>query len=106
MINVPSVQALNHELPGEPEILTHSQSFLVNVLSREIFCDAAIVCVGKLRCVDFIVEEVVNVDIVNVPLYRLQVNVLGFLLPSSTSRLSMIPATLNWVVILCGILSS
>ena len=80
MVEVPSVEALNHELPWEAEVLTHLQSFLIDVLCREVFSDAAIVSVAELSPIVLIIEEVVNIHIVHIALDALQIDVLGLLL--------------------------
>ena len=45
MIDVSAIEALNHELAGETEVLTHSQGLFVDVFRTEILRDTAIVCV-------------------------------------------------------------
>jgi len=80
MVEVPSVEALNHELPWEAEVFTHFQSFLIDVLCREVFSDATIVSIAELSPIVLIIEEVVNIHIVHIALDALQIDVLGFLL--------------------------
>lgn len=76
MVDVSTIQALDHELSREAKVFAYLKCLLVDVLSREIFCDAAIVCVGKLSSVNLIVEEVVNINIVHITLDALQIGVL------------------------------
>lgn len=75
MVNISSVQALNQELAWEPEVFTHLQSFLVDVLGREVFSNAAVVSVAQFDFIIFMVEEVVDVNIVHVSLNILEVNI-------------------------------
>jgi hypothetical protein len=80
VVQVSSVEALDHELAGEPEVFAHFEGLLVYVLRREILCDAAVISVGEFGAVVLIIEEVVNINVVNVALDALQVDVLGLLL--------------------------
>lgn len=100
MINIAPVEALDHELAWETEVLAHTQRLFIDVLCTEVLGDTAVVRIGKLRRVHLIVEQVVHVHIVHIALYRLEVNVLALLLVgvcivvSSTSRL-LVNATLS-----------
>lgn len=93
MVNVASVQTLNHELSWESEVFAHPQCLFVNVFSRKIFRDAAIVSIGELSCVYLIIEQIVNVDIVHIPLDALQVYILRLLLLIWTTSHSTIRIT-------------
>ena len=80
MVDVPAIQAFDHELPREPEVLAHTQGLFIYILCREILCDAAIVCIGQLGRVDLIIEEVIDVYVIHIALDGLKVNILGLLL--------------------------
>jgi hypothetical protein len=43
MVYVSPVQTFYHKLAREAEVLAHSQGFLIDVLSREVLCNAAVV---------------------------------------------------------------
>lgn len=45
MIDIPTIEALNHKLPREPEVLAHAQRLLIDILGAEVLSDAAIVSI-------------------------------------------------------------
>lgn len=75
MVDVATIQALYHELAGEPEVVAHLQRLFVDVLRREVLCDATVVGVAQLYLVVLVVEEVVHVHVVHITLDVLQVDV-------------------------------
>lgn len=109
MIYVSPIQTFDHKLARESKVLAHAQGFLIYIFCREVLCDATIVCVRELCCVDFIIEEVIDVYIIHISLDGLEVNVLRFLLPSRTTRLpdtsldgTIIRLSGYWATILSG----
>lgn len=77
MVDVSAVEALDHKLAREPEVFAHLKCLLVNVLTREVLGNAAVVCVAKLDFVVLVVKQVVNVHVVHVTLDVLQINVVS-----------------------------
>jgi hypothetical protein len=75
VVDVASVEALDDELAREAEVLTNRESLLVDILSGEVFGDAAVVGVTQLDLVILVVEQVVHVNIVDIALDVLQVQV-------------------------------
>lgn len=56
MVEISSVQAFDHKLTREAEVLAYLQPFLIYVLGREVFCDAAVVGVRKLSVIILIIK--------------------------------------------------
>ena len=54
MVDVSTIQALDHELPGEPEVVANLQRFLIDVLRREVLRDATVIRVAQLYFVVFV----------------------------------------------------
>ena len=99
VVDIPAIQAFDHELAREPEVLAHTQGLFIYILCREILCDAAIVCIGQLGRVDLIIEEVIDVNVIHIALDGLKVDILGLLLGRWASRLPIWHASLNHRVI-------
>lgn len=103
VVYVSSVQALDDKRARVPKVLAHFERFLIDVLRCEVLSDAAVVRVGKLRAIKSIIEQVVNVDVVDVPLDFVHVNVV--LLPVATlvilrvALLAVVAAALVSVVV-------
>lgn len=76
MVDVATVQALDHEWTRESEVLAHRESLFVDVLRREVFCYAAVVGVAQLDLVVLVVEQVVDVHVVHVALDVLQIDII------------------------------
>jgi hypothetical protein len=76
MIDIATVETLNHECSGEPKVLTYFECLFINVLCREVFGDTAVICIGQLCVVVLIIKEVIDINIVNITLDALQVKVL------------------------------
>ncbi len=83
MVDVAPVEALDHELAGEAEVLAAAEGLLVDVLRREVLRDAAVVRVRELRRVHLVVKQVVYIHIVHITLDALEVDVRGLLLRGS-----------------------
>ena len=66
MVDISPVQALDHKMPGEAEILAHLDRLLVQNLTRKVLCNATVVNIAQLILVVLMVEQVVHVDIVHV----------------------------------------
>jgi len=94
VVDVPTIQAFDHELAREPEVLAHTQGLFIYILRRKILCDAAVVCIRQLCSVDLIIEEVIDVNVIHIALDGLKVDVLGLLLGCGASRLPIWHATL------------
>jgi hypothetical protein len=94
VVDVPAIQAFDHELAREAEVLAHTQGLFIYILCREIFCDAAVVCIGQFCSVDLIIEEIVDVNVIHIALDGLKVDVLGLLLGCGASRLPIWHSTL------------
>ena len=75
MINVAPIQTFYNKLPRISKVFAYFQSFFINVLTCEVFSDAAVVRVAQLRLVVFMVEQIVDVNIIYVPLYVSKVDV-------------------------------
>jgi len=75
VVNITAVQALYQELTGEPEVLAYCQGLLVDVLRREVLGDAAVVGIAQLNPIVFVIEEVVNIDIVHIALDVAEVDI-------------------------------
>ena len=80
MVYVPSIQALDHEMPWKTKVLAHLQCFLIDILRGEVLSDAAVVSIAQLDLVVLVVEQVVHIDIVHVALDAAQVNIICLLL--------------------------
>ena len=102
MIDISAVQTFDHKLSWEAKVFTYTEGFFVNVFSREIFCNAAVVSVGELRWIDLVIEEVVHVDVVNIPLNALKVNVLWLLLIHSLGMGALDSAVVSYCFISCA----
>ena len=74
MVNVATVQTLDHEVSWEAEVFTDLNRFFVYDLRSEVFCDAAVVDVAELVFIVLMVEKVVNVDIIDIALNAGSVN--------------------------------
>ena len=68
MVDVPPVETLDHELAWEAKVLTHLYRFLIDRLRREVLCDATVVNVAELAPIVFLVEQIVNVDVIDIAL--------------------------------------
>ena len=90
MINITPVQALNHKLPWEPEVFADCKSFLVNILCWKIFRYATVICITELYFVIFVVEQVIDVDIVNISLEVLYIYVGLFVITRVSSNGSIV----------------
>jgi hypothetical protein len=75
MVDVASIETFDNELTREAEILTDLESFFINILGGEVFCDAAIIGIAELYLVFFVVKEIVYIHIVNVPLNTLKIHI-------------------------------
>ena len=75
VVDVSTIEALDHELAGESEILAHFDRLFVDDLRCEVLCDAAVVNVAQLILVVLVVEQIVNIDVVYVALDRLKIHV-------------------------------
>ena len=56
MIYVSPVEALDQELPWEPEVFANLQSLFIYVFGGKIFSDAAVISVTELNFIVFMVE--------------------------------------------------
>lgn len=92
MINVATIQTFHNELPRISKVLAYFQGFFVNVLICEVFSDAAVVRVTQLRLVVFMVEQIVDVNIIDVPLYVSKVDVTSL----ATDIILTLPFGLFW----------
>lgn len=68
VINVASVQALDHEVSWKAKVFTDFNRLFVYDLGGEVFCDAAVVDVAELVLVVLVVEKVVYVDKIDIAL--------------------------------------
>ena len=75
MVDVSTVEALDHELAWESKVLTHFDRLFVDNLRREVLRNAAVVNVTQLVLVVFVVEQIVHIDVVYVSLDRLKIHV-------------------------------
>ena len=75
VVDVSTVEALDHELAWESEVLAHFDRLFVDDLRCEVLCDAAVVNVAQLILVVLVVEQIVHIDVVYVALDRLKIHV-------------------------------
>ena len=75
VVDVSTIEALDHELAGESKILAHFDRLFVDDLRCKVLCDAAVVNVAQLIFVVLVVEQIVNIDVVYVALDRLKIHV-------------------------------
>jgi hypothetical protein len=75
MIDISTIETLDHKRAWEAEIFAYFKRLLINVLSREVLCDATVVSVRELRPIHFVIEEVVHIHVIHITLYALQVNI-------------------------------
>ena len=71
MIDIAPIQAFDHELARESEILANFYRLFVDDLRSEILCDAAVVYVTEFVLVVLVIEQIVHIHVVNVTLDRL-----------------------------------
>jgi hypothetical protein len=76
VINVSSVEALDHKGSGKAKVFTNFERFFVNVLCCKVFCHATVVSIAKFVLVYAIIKQVVHVDVVYVALNLIHVYVL------------------------------
>ena len=75
VVDVSTVEALDHELAWESEVLAHFDRLFVDDLRCEVLSDAAVVNVAQLILVVLVVEQIVHIDVVYVALDRLKIHV-------------------------------
>ena len=75
VVDVSTVEALDHELAWESEVLAHFDRLFVDDLRCEVLCDAAVVNVAQLILVVLVVEQIVHIDVVYVALDRLKIHI-------------------------------
>lgn len=80
MVDITSIQTLDHKLSWVPEVLTHFECLFIYVFCREVFSNTAVISVTQFGFVNTIIEQIVNIDVVYIPLNLLRLFVVFVLM--------------------------